>query len=44
MAKKKIFGDLTPKDIENHAKWEYNTLFLETVIPALDYMIKEGHG
>ena len=45
MDKKTIFGDRTkPKDIENHAKWEYNTFFLDTVIPALDYMIKEGNG
>src|SRR3989344_8710655 len=40
----KTIFNLTPKDIENSAKWEYNSFFLETIIPALDYMIKEGHG
>src|SRR3989344_8190730 len=40
----KTIFNLTPKDIENSAKWEYNSFFLETIIPALDYMINEGHG
>ncbi len=39
-----MFGKRSVKDIENHAKWQYNTFFMDTIIPALDYMIKEGHG
>lgn len=32
------------EEINNFAKWEFNSFFLETIIPALDYMINEGHG
>ncbi len=44
MTKKTMFGKASPKDIEDHAKWQYNTFFLDSVIPALDYMIHHGHG
>ena len=42
--KKFMFSKKSSRDIENHAKWQYNTFFLDSIIPALDFMIKEGHS
>ncbi|MEK6792928.1 MAG: hypothetical protein AABX96_03245 [Nanoarchaeota archaeon] len=44
MKNKKSFFDLAPKDIQNHAKWQYNTFFLDTIIPSLEFMINEGRS
>ena len=34
----------TLKELENHAKWEYNSFFLDTIISSLKFMINEGNS
>ena len=33
-----------PKELEDYSKWEYMGFFLETIIPSLEFMIKEGQS
>ena len=30
------------KDLENYSKWQFNGFFLQSIIPALQFMIKDG--
>lgn len=32
------------KDLENYSKWQFNGFFLGSIIPALEFMIKDGNS